>query len=360
MQRHATLRTKVKFERGGIQLIEDDNFSKDDFVIKRNSEQWELEPSSSIQLTKRPQKFDLKKDLLVNAEISSIKTGGEVLQLTAHHFAADDNSMGRVSQDVMDAYIALLDGKTVSYPPLASETFKQFAMEQHKRIETGHYKQKAEQLCERLTHFYTRFGQRPIIEVMTQEGVTVPTFEANGSRFGNDFSEYVAALSWGFKQVFQRTEFVFCAHVALRRDSNEMPRVGMFINLLPIFISVDTQAGAEIHVASVKKQIDEAMSRSDIPYEYVLSFSDEFKKMGRFPFDAFVNELRFENDYGDEFRDVVVPRSFATDFNEISMSVMKIAAGDKVKLESPCFFSSDTKLQEVYVNMMTFLSEVSS
>lgn len=376
--RFPTLRTQFKFARGNIALETQDDVLEDTISIQRMEGLWSVEGEPGI--SKQSVRFDLKAGPLICAVISPLEKGGELLQLTAHHAAADDNSMGRLAQDFVEIYDAELRGRPSELLPLA-EPYETFTTEQQAKLSSGHYDADALALCQRLEAHLEKqdgalldlsqwsrdafFSMNHSVDLGHIEKPAVGDIEADVNDTLDEkatstikFTEYVAALSWAMAQVFGRDTFVFCAHVALRRDEAERPLVGMFVNLLPVFVRVDKSDSPAQHAAKTQHDFEAAMSHSDLPYEHVLSKSAALKRLGGFPFDAFVNELRFDNRYLSGYEDILVQRSFSTDANEISMSLIRQLSGDSVKVECPGVEGANENVANMLDIMSQFLKEL--
>lgn len=364
IERYPTLKTHIRFDRREIKLVEDATVDESAIEVIRNPEIWTLEPGQKNSLTKASQKFDIKKDPLIKALISNMDDGSQIMQLTAHHIAADDNSMGRLAGDFVEIYDALLNQRQINLPPVQQD-YREFACDQYTRIHEGLYHRQADAIGKRLLEYLPVCQNSPLLNLNNWTNhqafscnIAVPAEAAALHEL--KFTEYVAALSWAIHKRFGRDKMLFCAHVALRRDSDDAPRVGMFVNLLPLFTGVNPQHSPHEHVLRTQDDLDEAMSRSDIPYELILSEQRELKTLGRFPFDAFVNELRFDNIYPAGYEDVVVPRAFATDANEISMSLVRRPQGESIKLESPDVNGARDSVTFIGESMTDFIHSVLS
>ncbi len=362
IERFPTLITHIRFDRREIKLVEEKHVDEDAIEVILNHGVWTLEPGRKNSLVKASQKFDLKKDPLIKAMINGMEDGSQVLQLTAHHIAADDNSMGRLAGDFIEIHDALLKGRQVNLPPVQQD-YREFANEQYERMQSGFYTQRAEDIGRRLLDNLPLCLDSPLLDLKSwvdhqaiSTDMAVPEKLAYGHKLS--FTEYVAALSWAIYRHFGRSHMVLCAHVALRRDAKQMPRVGMFVNLLPLFTGANPEHTPMEHVLRTQNDLDEAMSRSDVPYELILSGQRDLKKLGRFPFDAFVNELRFDNTYPPGYEDVVVPRAFATDTNEISMSLVRSTGSESIKLECPAVTGARETAEHVGNTMLNFVASL--
>ncbi|MGH1486940.1 MAG: AMP-binding protein [Cellvibrionaceae bacterium] len=369
IERHKTLRTSVKPAAGQLMLTLNDTPAIDDIPLVRNEGVWALSESdvseSVALLGKQSHHFNVRKGPLITAICSQLSTGEELLQLTAHHIAADDNSMGRLAVDFMVIYDALLKKKVVNQtvPDLKPVTieYDEFLSDQHRKIESGAYDEKARAIGQRLEILLEQKNNKSLITI-DKDSQSSSLFHIASLKpevsLSLGFTDVVAALSWAFKRQFEQPDFVFCAHVALRRDAVDEPRVGMFVNLLPVFTGVDSEHDAVRHAGRTKSDFEEAMSFSDVPYELVLKKTESLRRLGRYPFDGFVNELRFEDQYPEGYSDIVIQRAFATDGHEISMSLIRSSHGDQLKLESPAFINGQKILSHLSNEMVTYLEDL--
>ncbi len=356
--RFPTLRTTLHPAKGTMVLRVADRVPAERLPqVTRLDGRWSLAPESEACLKKQPMQFDLSRGPLIGATVAVLEDGSELLQLTAHHVASDDNSMGRLSGDFITLYDGLLHKRPVSLPPIEDD-YEAFCREQHARIQSGSYDAGAAQLGEML-RAHLAASPVPLIDVPKGRRIesAASIFEVPKG-LNPRFADSVAALSWALAESCGRSRFVFCAHVALRRNDAATPRVGMFVNLVPVFCSVDHSMEPRKHAAVTGKAIREAMARSDVPYEVVMRTHPELRKRGAFPFDAFVNELRFDNSYPEGYEDVVVRRSFATDANEINLSLVRSTHSTELVMEAPRLEGTQDMLADLGRRCQEFLARL--
>ena len=352
--RYPTINTHIKFQKRNLLLEKGDELDGSEFIIERKQGVWSVDGKNAPPLEKHSFRFDIKHGPLIAGVISKMVDGGELLQLTAHHVAADDNSMGRIAVDFARIYDGLI---RKAEPELALVTYRyeEFVYEQQTRIENGEFADATQYMANRLLNHLDQFPE-PILK--EQDPGISRSREMESGAVNHPFSVYVAALSWAMSHCFEQNSFVYCAHVALQRDSETDPRVGMFVNLLPLFISVDPETSVEEHINNTKRGFDAAMAHSNVPYEQILQNSQALRRMGKYPFDAFVNELHFGDVYPAGYRDVVVPRNFSTGGEEISMSVLHLESGNHIKYESPAFKDDHKILDKLAMEVEKFLAQV--
>jgi len=337
VNRYPTLRTRLVLARNNLsqELLEVNEALLASALIQRVEGIFTLqEGSPTSRVKKQTMRFDLNKPPLIGAAISALEEGGELLQLAAHHTASDDNSMGRLSADFVELYDSMCGGP----PPELAEPendYREFCADQSSRIVSGAYIEQAEQVAQDLLshlaeHPEPLLGATPKgkvagnMETISLDGLEPPRF-----------AEVVAAMTWAMAQEFGQSQFVLCAHVALRRNDLTSPRVGMYVNLVPVFASADLETDFKQHARVTARTVRQAMSRSDVPFEVVMRSSPELRKLGGYPFDAFVNELRFDNEYRAGYDDVHIGRSFATDAGKLNLSYIRSGDGNELMLEAP-------------------------
>lgn len=357
IERFPTLKTNLKYDTGEILLVEKRDISPSSLSIKRAAGSWSLEEGADAPiLVKHPHNFNIRQDILIAAVISKIENGGEVLQLTAHHIAADDNSMGRIGSDFVQIYDALINGTSPKLQPVDSN-YTDFAISQYRDFAEHSFDANAAAIAMQLLTHYKQHGGQPLVHFkpVEQKTAVTSTFEIPNQIGERPFIEYVAAFSWMLFQTFNKNEFVFCAHVALERDSMIEPKVGMYVNLLPVFIQIDPEDSLGSHITNVQTSFAEAMGRSNVPYEFILTRNEELRRLRGFPFDAFVNELDFEETYPAGYQSIPVSRTLSTDSREISMSVVHIEDRKLLLFEYPEFDSHQTLIAKVATGVIDCL-----
>lgn len=357
--RYKTLRTSVTPKGSGLKLDLGGSPSASDIGFERLSGVWTISGNRSVQaFEEKPYKFDLRKDTLISALCCQLDTGEELLQLTVHHIAADNNSAGRLAADFVQIYDALRHGSEPNLLALTSE-YDEYLADQQYRLEAGCYDQRAREVGDKLLRALAKISSDSIFSVDaddTQAIHFIDKLEQDVAK-NYEFTDVIAAMSLAFFQQFGRREFVFCAHVALRRDTPSNPQVGMFVNLVPIFLTVNPQHDFSQHAAQTRREFEEAMARSDVPYELILRSQEELRRLRRFPFDGFVNELDFAEDYPKGYRGVVVPRKFATDGGAISLSVLQTKDGSEIKIEGPALEKGQDVLESIGEKIMDELKQ---
>lgn len=341
LQRHPTLRTPVAITNGKLRMQELPIESLDENKIKveRLLQAISCTPNSTDLADKLSCKFDIKGgDYLIQAFIRPLLEGGELLQLTAHHIAADDNAMGRLGREFCTIYQALTQQRAIELPESA-KNYGEFATEQTES--NAEISRKASAIATRLlNHLQGPTALTPEHGELKSQQVLLPKKDIS-------FAEFMASISWAMTATNQVKEFVFCLHVALKRDSDDCPQVGMFINLVPVFCRCDRQSSPQMHLENSIKSLDAAIANSNVPYELILSAEPQLKKQRRFPFDVYLNELRFQSEQMESFENIVIPRSFATDSNELSFTLVFTDKKTFAQADAPSEKISDSMINEM-------------
>ncbi|MFK5915069.1 MAG: AMP-binding protein [Woeseiaceae bacterium] len=358
LERFPTLKTNIKISRPNLELIEN-KYSTSDIEFIRLQKGWSLEPKADLFLTKNMHKFDILKSPLICAIVTPMKEGGEILQLTGHHIACDDNSLGRITKEFVALYDSYKTGKQISLPEI-TENYSEFAQQQFNDIASGAYSERAKTVADRLFEALPECQNNPLLVLNKTKDISSAHFEKYLKHDYSHavFSHYIAALSWAFYHACGRTHVVFCAHSAMRRDSDNSPTVGMYINLLPVITGYDPTHSITQHIQRTTADFNHAMSLSDIPYEVILDENDSLKKIKKFPFDAFINELSFVEEFVQGYENVVVQETFATNTNEMNVTVVETLEGKFLHLESPSVDNIETIHDQVFDLMSEFLLQI--
>ncbi|MFT7558251.1 MAG: amino acid adenylation domain-containing protein [Flavobacteriales bacterium] len=358
MKRYPTLTTNIKISRPHLELIEN-SYAGSDITFSRLQQGWSLAENADLPLIKQMHKFDIRKSPLISAIVCPMKEGGEILQLTGHHIACDDNSMRRIAKEFVALYDSIKTNKQISLPQV-SENYKEFAQLQHKNITAGAYQTRAKIVADRLCSTLPQCQDGVLLKVEKNTAVSSVHFEGhlNFNLNNSVFAQYIAALSSAFHRIFGRTEFVFCAHSAMLRDSEKSPTVGMYINLVPVITGYNPDHTIRQHVQRSTIDFNRAMAQSDIPYEVILNENETLKKLKKFPFDAFINELSFVETFIPGYKNEIVPEPFATNNNEMNVTVVETLDGKHLHLESPSVDNIDDIHKQVLEHMSEFLQSL--
>ncbi|WP_317933017.1 non-ribosomal peptide synthetase [Halioxenophilus sp. WMMB6] len=360
VEHYPTLRTNIKMKKPHLELLEN-QYQTDQIPIIRLQELWTFQPGQSNTLHKQAIKFNLQKGPLLGAIIFPLDDGSEVLQLTAHHIAADDNSMGRLAVEFAQIYANNEQGQSTSLPSNILD-YNEFARDQYRKISSGYFKEPAKLLAEKLLQLLPQLQSQPLFEfdhtTDTHPLLGKHTLPQTVSHL--PITRFMAALTYALYQQSGRTEFVYCVHVATRRDSEEMPAVGMFVNLVPIITGIDPKATHTEHLARSIRDFDEAMARSDLIYEEVIACEPALKALRMYPFDALLNEIFYNDKLVSRFNNVIVDTLFGTDRSNLNVTVFQANEDKILQLESP----NGKSVTEIHANLnreiVAFLEQIVS
>ena len=59
------------------------------------------------------------------------------------------------------------------------------------------------------------------------------------------------------------------------------------------------------------------------------------KKLKQFPFDAYLNELNFNENTTTSFKNVIIPRSFSSDESEFSITLVRTEHQLSIQIDTP-------------------------
>ena len=358
IERYPTLRTNIKISRPHLELVEN-HYSSSDITFIRMQQGWSLAPDAALHLTKHMHKFDISKSPLICAIVSPMKEGGEILQLTSHHIACDDNSLGRIAKEFVALYDSFKTNTKISLHTV-SDNYTEFAQQQFNAIVSGIYSERAKIVAKKLLEILPQCQDNALLTLDNRNRTSSSHFEKHLKYDVNNavFAHYIAALSWAFYHIWGRTNFVFCAHSAMRRDNDNSPTVGMYINLLPVITGYNPRHNVRQHIQRTSIDFNQAMSLSDIPYEVILNENDSLKKLKKFPFDAFINELSFVEKFPPNYINEIVPEAFATNTNEMNVTIVETLNGKFLHLESPAVDNIKEIHTQVFDRMSEFLAQL--
>lgn len=344
IKRHSVLRAKLKLKQKKLtfhvipiqeiheKMIEVIQTNKP-ISINKDNENCVRKIETNFQL--------LHSTIFIKAFISTIESGGELIQLTVHHIAADDNSMMILGKEFAHLYQSIADAKMPKLP-ITENNFGSFALNQIETAES--YKHQAKIIGQRLIEHYKEMS-----EVKQSEEFTTSTFSIN--KINTKFAEFIAAISWYLGQGYEQKTFIYRLTVALHRNAEEQPNVGMFINWVPIFCTYKQSLSPKQHLLRTVDSLNEAIERSNIAYETILMSNPELRQLKDYPFDAYLNELSFEDGAINLFENFVIPWSFSNDDGAFNVILIRFLDKLEIQINS----SNDSDSSELAQSINSFL-----
>lgn len=282
IERHESLRTSF-FEKEGIiyQRIEELGDWRADFERIREEELQE-----KLQSCRRP--FDLAKAPLVRAKIfeTEFRT---ILFLDMHHIISDGTSMGIFVREFMDDF----EGRPLT--PLEIQ-YKDFSDWQSKYLKTEEVKRQEE-------FWKGIFADRVPLLRLPQDHEHPPVRTARGgSLFFSESGKireaveerakkhrctpFVILMSAYYLMLYKMTkqkEMVVGSPVSGRTHYQALPLIGMFVNIIPIRVHIDSEKSLFHFIESVKEEIYRAYENQECPFERITELCAQNRVEGRSP-----------------------------------------------------------------------------
>ncbi|MBF9030052.1 AMP-binding protein [Rhodobacterales bacterium HKCCE3408] len=240
--RHDSLRTPIRPGRGGFRLMPpaDDLAPPEVPVITDEAAGW----SGALAI-------DPGRPPLLRAAISRGEGRPDRLLLAAHHAAADGQSMDQLASECA----ALLSG-TQDLPPPGRPHFRSVAAARPGETDDA----RLDALAESLSAFANAAGPQ---DNGPQRARTVSLHPSE--RPG--FAALLGAFGQAVADATGREELLLVVPMGTRRMDPSRPRVGAYVNVVPVFLAVSR---ADDPQAAAAAALSEAMSRADLPFETVL------------------------------------------------------------------------------------------
>lgn len=239
--------------------------------------------------------FDLSSPPLMRAALLRLPDEGgqtrHVLLLNLHHIACDGWSLGLLLTEWRDAYWAIVERRADSLPRPAALQYKDFALWQHRRLESGALDRQREYWHRQLA------GPLPRLDLMTDRprGAT-QTFGGHtlgqawdaelssrlidfcAERQASPFMGLLALLQILLHRLTHQRDLVVGTAVASRPHPDLEEQIGCYLNLLALRAQVDPSVGFQTRLADAARVTAEALQHQ------------------HYPFDLLVDELRVPRD----------------------------------------------------------------
>jgi tyrocidine synthetase-3 len=275
LKRHSVFRTSfVTVEETPVQRVSD--------IVDFEVEVWD---KGDIEVFTRP--FDLSRAPLLRVGIAEEEDGGSLLLVDLHHIIGDGVSL----ENLIAESIALYSGEDVAELPLQ---FHDYAVWRHEREDAvarqGRY---WEELYSRRVPVLDLPTDFPRQGELSRRGDCV-TFELpalvcrrlNQLASASDatvFMVLLAAFGLMLSNVCREDDVVVGTPVAGRTHAALQPLVGMFVNTLPLRMTLDRRACFGEFLADVRRQALAAFENQEFPFEELLERVEVLRDTSRNP-----------------------------------------------------------------------------
>ncbi|MBF6286236.1 non-ribosomal peptide synthase/polyketide synthase [Nocardia cyriacigeorgica] len=254
--------------------------------------------------------FDLERETPFRARIFEVDDDSVALAVVAHHIAADGLSLRVLARDVMCAYTARRDGSAPAMAPLTVQ-YADYSMWQRELL--GSATDPAAPLGRQLDFWTTALAGAPDLLELPTDRPRPAVASARGAthRFEIPAELYIAITETarahqvssfmlvhaGFAALLSRLggtdDIVIGTPVAGRGDRALDDLIGMFVNTLPLRVTVDPTGTVEQLLAQVKAADLAAFAHAELPFEQLVEAINPPRSQARHP--LFQVLLAFDN-----------------------------------------------------------------
>jgi amino acid adenylation domain-containing protein len=301
--RHENLRTAfASSEAGPVQSIlpADVGFALQDIDLSMLAPE-AREASIAMQASEETATpFDLSTGPLIRGRLLRLSESEHVLLVTQHHIISDGWSIGVMVREVSLLYAAFLDGRDDPLPPLAIQ-YADYAAWQREYLQGDALKAHLDHWRDRLRdapELLSLPTDRPRPPVQRYRGDRVPVVmspaltrgvRAFAERHGATlFMALLAGWAVFLARISRQPDVVVGTSVANRGRLELESLIGLFLNALPLRISIEHDPSVSGLMAQVRAITLDAYSHQDLPFDQVvealrpdrsLSYSPIFQSM---------------------------------------------------------------------------------
>ncbi len=224
--------------------------------------------------------FDIKGNFLFKAEVLKLKEGLHYLYYKFHHLIADGWSFSLLHKKITDRYNQLISGTEEKGHTICSykdfiEIDREYGNSDSYIKSTGFWKEKMKGLEEPLI---IRKNKEDDSRIITSSRKTI-TFERNfynslvafaEARSCTIFHFFLGALALYFCRVYSKNEIVIGVPTANRRNVREKSTIGLFVNIIPIRIKLDSGFSFSELMGNIKSELKECYRHQRLPLGEIL------------------------------------------------------------------------------------------
>jgi amino acid adenylation domain-containing protein len=277
--RHETLRTAFVIRDGELECVVAPDVAPrlttvDLSAVPSAQRTAELQKCLRQELDRR---IDVRQPSLVTWLLVKLSETEHTLLQSEHHYVHDGQSFRILVQDLAEIYSALVQDRAPSLPPVQRE-YREFCAAERAWIRTDDFARQAENWVTRLKGF--RDGCRLFSErrrTATRRfvgGQVRQSFTANlcrrlhtmAARYGiTRFSLMFGVFGLLCSKLTGRDQMLIGTALSNRTQACYRRTVGMFVNMVPVPLSVERHTAIGLFLQSVSTEIDFAVSHSGMP-----------------------------------------------------------------------------------------------
>ncbi|OZC99400.1 hypothetical protein CH275_22590 [Rhodococcus sp. 06-235-1A] len=254
--------------------------------------------------------FDVTASVPLRIELMTVSDSEHVLVFVVHHIAADGFSMGPLTRDVMQAYLARLRGEIPAWKPLAVQ-YIDYTLWQRQVL--GSEGDPDSLISAQEAYWVAELSGLPDqLELPTDRPrPRVPSYRGATHRFVIDhamrssvesfarehnstsFMVVHAVLALLLSRLSGSSDLAIGTPIAGRGEAALDDVIGMFVNTLVLRTEIDNDASFEAMLDSVRERDLSAFGQADVPFERLVEVINPTRSASRHP--LFQVLLTFQN-----------------------------------------------------------------
>jgi amino acid adenylation domain-containing protein len=226
--------------------------------------------------------FDLEKDLLLKSSVYQITDDKWIFFFMIHHIISDGWSMGVLISELLENYVALEKGDTVSKVPLAIQ-YKEYAIWQQKLISDGYFAAHQEywtsQISGEIPKIDFPFSKtRPVLKTYNGDTVYRKIDKEVSTKFqkiclDNESTLFMGLLATLKILLFKYTnqiDLIVGSPIAGRETQVLHNQLGLYLNTIALRSTIDTKDNFTSFLKQIKKTTLKAYNYQAYPFDKLI------------------------------------------------------------------------------------------
>ncbi len=296
IERHDSLRVNIRVKNGvPYQVINSSSDEVKNFFYEQSillNDKSGLE-KKIIEFVNKP--FLLETESLIRALLIKKSKNSLTLIVVVHHIICDGWSLNVFFSELRQCYEAYVTNTIANFEPIKTCYFE-YANEQREKLTTNFfnddrdYWHKTLQGATKQLDLYTDY-QRPSVGISSgsklyykvEDAITTSIYDFAKSNKASPFLICLSAL-YGFLYRYSGQEDIIIGVPFLNRsDSNTHSTMGLFVNTLPIRVTINNRASLLELVNQVKSTLGQAMGYQNYPLSEIIKHADCDRSLARSP-----------------------------------------------------------------------------
>lgn len=296
VQRHETLRTVIRVEKGELRQVVLEDWTLDMPVIDLREgsvvSMVDLDEWVGLEVGRR---FDLSSDLMLRATLFRQREDAHRLLLVTHHIATDQWSTAILIQDLAAEYEARVAGAPSSLPPLPIQ-YADYSVWEERRLEEGGFHEHVSYWSEELggvlpairlptdrprPALKTFAGAR--VKVALSRDLTGALNDLARGRGTTPFAVLMAALHTFVHRYSGDTDVIVGFPIASRKRVEAERLVGNLINTLALRMDFSERSTFDQVLGRVHEKVLSAYAHQDLPFTKLVETLEPARDPSRSP-----------------------------------------------------------------------------